>query len=292
MTLLSIIIPVFNSEETIERTLDSLKVISPTSSEAVEVFVIDDGSTDSSVSLCEEKAKELRPLKLHIHKKENNGVSSARNLGLKLAGGEWILLLDADDELALDPVPYIKENPQATSLAFPVAFIKDGRVRSTRRPRRITEKNHLDTFTSRNALTISSIIFKREANTRDFDTECRFLEDWLFWIENPKIFKDMRLVKRKVLSRIHVHGKNRSSEYKSAGRFRTQIAKRLLTGLSLTIRQYNNLRIQAAIGSIMEGKGSPLSAFTFFPSSISLYGKLLIYKALKHRFGKLDLYGS
>lgn len=95
--LISIIIPVYNVEQYLERCIQS--VISQTYS-CIEVLLIDDGSTDGSGPICDRWAVQDRRVKV-FHKK-NGGASSARNLGLANAQGEFIAFVDSDD--------YIKED--------------------------------------------------------------------------------------------------------------------------------------------------------------------------------------
>lgn len=92
--MVSIIIPLYNKEFAIEQTLCS--VIKQTYRD-FEIIVSDDGSTDRSASIVKELAKKDK--RIRYYKKENGGVSSARNFGLSKANGEWIIFLDADDEM-------------------------------------------------------------------------------------------------------------------------------------------------------------------------------------------------
>lgn len=90
--LISIIIPVYNQEKYLVRCLDSVKSQSYQNFEAI---LIDDGSKDSSPALCDAYVREdPRFSVLHI---QNGGVSNARNMGLKIAKGEYISFLDSDD---------------------------------------------------------------------------------------------------------------------------------------------------------------------------------------------------
>ncbi len=93
----SIIIPIFNAAETLPRCLDSLM---PQIQDHIEILLINDGSTDGSGSICEHYAARYPQIRLFT--KENGGVSSARNLGLEHAQGEYILFVDADDAVTED----------------------------------------------------------------------------------------------------------------------------------------------------------------------------------------------
>lgn len=89
---ITIIIPVYNSENTLRRCLDS--VLAQTFTD-YECLLIDDGSIDNSGRICDEYAENDK--RFRVFHKENGGVSSARNVGLDNAKGEWILFCDADD---------------------------------------------------------------------------------------------------------------------------------------------------------------------------------------------------
>jgi glycosyltransferase involved in cell wall biosynthesis len=92
----SVIIPVFNNVETLERAVNS--VINQ--DRVNEVFIIDDGSTDGSNTLANELAKKNEKVKILYHKdKKNKGATTSRNLGLRHATSDWIQFLDADDEV-------------------------------------------------------------------------------------------------------------------------------------------------------------------------------------------------
>lgn len=92
----SVIIPVFNNEDTVERAILSVS----SCGQVVEVLVIDDGSTDSSLWKIEELAKKNDKVKILYHSTlGNKGACVCRNLGVKHSKGEWIQFLDADDEI-------------------------------------------------------------------------------------------------------------------------------------------------------------------------------------------------
>lgn len=95
--LVSIIIPVYNVSQYLRQCLDS--VISQTYKN-LEIILVDDGSTDRSGAMCDEyKTLDLRIKVLH---KENGGLSSARNAGMKLMKGEYFSFIDSDDYIRTD----------------------------------------------------------------------------------------------------------------------------------------------------------------------------------------------
>ena len=90
--MLSVIVPVYNVEKYLEDCVESL--LNQTYRE-YEIILVDDGSTDSSGEICDMLAK--RSEKIQVIHKENGGLSSARNIGLKEARGRYIGFVDSDD---------------------------------------------------------------------------------------------------------------------------------------------------------------------------------------------------
>lgn len=100
--LISVIVPVYNSEKDLRRCLDSL--IGQTYRN-LEIILIDDGSKDSSGTICDEyAAKDSRIVCVH---QPNGGVSKARNRGLSLAHGDYVNFPDSDDYLDIDSFKYL-----------------------------------------------------------------------------------------------------------------------------------------------------------------------------------------
>ena len=93
----SIIVPVYNVKPYLKRCVESLK---EQSFSDVEIILVDDGSTDGSSSLCDELAKSDERIKV-IHK-ENEGQGIARNKGLSVAKGDYVLFIDSDDYIEKD----------------------------------------------------------------------------------------------------------------------------------------------------------------------------------------------
>jgi len=91
--LISIVVPLYNKEQYICKTLES--VLTQTYCD-YEILVVNDGSTDNSL----ERAKEVKSDRIRFFTKPNGGPASARNLGVRNARGRWVMILDADDQLA------------------------------------------------------------------------------------------------------------------------------------------------------------------------------------------------
>lgn len=95
--MISIIVPVYNAEQYLHRCIDSILAQSYTD---FELLLIDDGSKDASGDICDEYAS--KDTRVRFFHKGNGGVSSARNLGLDNAQGEYITFCDADDYVSED----------------------------------------------------------------------------------------------------------------------------------------------------------------------------------------------
>lgn len=112
--MISVVIPLYNKEQSIAATLQS--VLAQTYTD-FEVIVVDDGSTDNSLSVIRGKVRELERKQIKIIHQENEGVSAARNRGIIEAQGEYIAFLDADDLWAPDYLEtlmlLIKDYPNA-----------------------------------------------------------------------------------------------------------------------------------------------------------------------------------
>lgn len=96
--LLSVIVPVYNRENFLPRCLESLV---KQTMESIEILVVDDGSTDASLSIIEQ-FQEKYPGKIRLFCQEHEGVSAARNRGMKESAGLYITFVDSDDYVDLD----------------------------------------------------------------------------------------------------------------------------------------------------------------------------------------------
>lgn len=90
--MISIIVPIYKAENFLCKCIDSIVAQTYTD---WELLLINDGSPDNSGSLCDRYAQ--LDSRIHVYHKQNGGVSSARNLGLEYAKGDWITFVDADD---------------------------------------------------------------------------------------------------------------------------------------------------------------------------------------------------
>ena len=97
--MISVIIPIYNVDQYLSQCMQS--VLSQSYKE-LEIILVDDGSTDKCPALCDEYEKKDARVRV-IHKK-NGGLSDARNVGMKMATGEWVYFVDSDDWLPQDAI--------------------------------------------------------------------------------------------------------------------------------------------------------------------------------------------
>jgi len=119
--LVSIVVPCYQSGETIERTIKSIQA---QSIEDWELIAVDDGSKDNTLSVLRGLA-ENEP-RMRVVSQENGGVSAARNAGMALARGEWMSFVDADDHLLPHALEHllslIGENTDIVCGAYDIRF--------------------------------------------------------------------------------------------------------------------------------------------------------------------------
>lgn len=140
---ISIIIPLYNKEFIIERTIQS--VLSQSFQE-FELIIVNDGSTDKSM----EVVLGFHDERIVITQRENGGPSAARNTGIKIAKGKWIVFLDADDELDDDALNTMLKEVNVYSDADIIDFggyIREGKnMRLRYHPLKGKVKNALKAF--------------------------------------------------------------------------------------------------------------------------------------------------
>lgn len=116
--LISIILPVYNVEKYLRRCLDS--IINQTYKN-IEIIIVNDGSTDNSLDICNEYYE--KDSRIKIITKKNEGLGMARNTGINNASGEYVCFFDSDDFIERDAIEKMynvieKEHPQLVCYGF------------------------------------------------------------------------------------------------------------------------------------------------------------------------------
>ena len=194
--MVSVIIPMYNSENTIITCINS--VLNQTYKGEIEIIVINDGSTDSS-KLNVEKMINDNPTKINIKllNKENGGVSSARNCGIIIAKNDFIALLDSDDEWLPQKLDnQLKIFTEDNNIDFVGGLIKKS-LKNKKRLKYITLKNLI----FKNYFQPSTIVFKKILvnNVGLFDETQKYAEEGNYFIRIAK-FHTCVLLNEKVVN--------------------------------------------------------------------------------------------
>jgi glycosyltransferase involved in cell wall biosynthesis len=290
---LSIVIPAFNAALTLPRTLDSLACIAASDRPRVQVIVVNDGSTDETSEIIGDFVHRLSGFIWTPLRQPNRGVAAARNLGLGAVSGEWILFLDADDELVASPLAELAASGGKSCLFFPVRFCRQGTAQWVSRRQPPTANRVADVLSAGNPYPICSLVFRADCLDKSFDESLRYLEDWKFWWDNPRVFACCRRGFDSPLVIVHIHGANRTSHFSLTAAYRERIAVLILeqAGHCLSRKQRNNLRLHIGIAKAMTGRAGILHAIPPIRCSWTLYLKLLLFLVLGSKTRYLDPYG-
>lgn len=181
---ISVVIPVYNGEKTILRTLESVKKQTALLS-ILEVVIVDDGSKDKTVEFIKKFKEDNSQLNIQIISQKNSGVSSARNLGIQSSNGEWIALLDSDDEWIATKLEkqlnLIQKNPQIDFLGGNL-YSKNLKILGKKTPR-LYKANVRDLCVKMFPQT-STAIFKKKIfdDIGGYDETQKYAEDGKFFL--------------------------------------------------------------------------------------------------------------
>lgn len=191
----------YNAEKTVVNALDSVK-IQTYDLEEFDVIVINDGSTDQSKVLVESYIKANPEMNIKLINQINGGVSKARNTGLKIAKGEYIALLDADDEWLPNKIEtqmsYFKN--RSMDIDFLATARNNNKILYPYKSNNNLAKITFNRLLIRNEAQPSTVIFKSKIieNTGYFDDNQRYAEDVNYWmkvsLKNKMYILDQSLV--------------------------------------------------------------------------------------------------
>lgn len=198
--MISLILPVFNVERYLAQCVDS---ILKQTYQQFEVILIDDGSTDSSGSLCDDLAK--RDKRIRVVHQSNKGVSAARNFGIELAEGEWVSFIDPDDYVGPDYLEKFEiERNDADFITQGLSFVdnRTGEVfkeikfpdvkMTAESTKEIVEKTDYLSFGGSMCRAIRKSLI--EQNGIQFNESIAYHEDHIFIFKLLKVSSDIRLV--------------------------------------------------------------------------------------------------
>ncbi len=212
--VISVIMPAWQAERYIGQAIAS--VLRQTCTQTWELLVIDDGSTDRTSEIV--RKYEKHPQIRLVRRKSNHGVAAARNLGIRLARGEYVAFLDADDWWDADKLKLQMECIDRTKAVLCCTGrelvqpdgTKTGRVIGV--PERITYPMLMRT----NVIPCGSVVLRKEI-AQEFGFVCdRFHEDYILWLRVLKKYKTAAGVNVPALKcRLSEGGKSRN-KWKSA----------------------------------------------------------------------------
>ena len=223
--MISVIIPVYNCEKYIGQAIDS--VMNQTIAEDIETIVIDDGSKDGTRNTvhsymnryCNMSApgNTLRSISYHTNGK-NLGVAAARNEGIRIAQGEYVAFLDADDWWTKDKL----EKQIALIKKQDAAFVYSGRelMKTDGSPAgksiSVPQKASYRTLLRTNYIPCSSVLMKTSVAREFYMCHDELHEDYIMWLRVLKKYKDAWTFNEPLLkSRLASGGKSRN-KWKSA----------------------------------------------------------------------------
>lgn len=183
----SVVIPVYNSQDFIENCVDSIAK-QKTDISKIEILLINDGSSDDSDAICRNLCKKYQNI-VYV-KKENTGVSDTRNEGIRRARGKYIMLLDSDDYISEETIPNLinffdLHYNEIDLVTYPMYWDRGGRISLHSR---YSEKNYdkgtgiydLDEYPGLNQSTVNIIIKNMYEDNLLYDTSMKLSEDQNF----------------------------------------------------------------------------------------------------------------
>jgi glycosyltransferase involved in cell wall biosynthesis len=233
--LISCVVPVFNRADTIRRAVESVLA---QDYRPLELIVVDDGSTDATPEILDELEHEARDSALslsHVRQK-NQGVSAARNTGIRLAHGGWIALLDSDDAWA----PAKLTRQMALHAARPDLALSQTRETWIRNGVRVNpparfEKQEGNLFAQcldLCAISPSSVLIRRDLfeQVGFFDEDYPACEDYEFWLRLSARW-EVGLVREPLMIKYGGHADQLSRTVEALDRYRIRaLVKTLETG--------------------------------------------------------------
>ena len=193
MELISIIIPIYNTEKYLDRCLTS---VVNSSYQNIEILLVDDGSTDASADICDGwAAKDGRIRVIH---KENGGVSSARNEGIQniSQNSKYLLFVDSDDYIYENTVQLLFEAITSGDYQFAANHTVEDSVHFRKEPQRA-----LEYLTSNGSYVVYEKIYLSEIIVKNgllFDVELRLAEDTLFVRQYLTYCSNIKLISKEL----------------------------------------------------------------------------------------------
>ncbi len=243
--LVSVIIPAYNAATFLVRAVTSC---SDSPYHHTEIVIVDDGSADNTPVLADQLA--TIDARISVIHQENRGLAEARNIGICHATGKYIVLLDADDELALDwlsvACSVLEHNLGIDGVygdwSIYRARAKDGEYGTLHAPL------SLDTLLSDNVMPVNALMLRHALYQKigHFDKALPTHEDWQYWLRAANAGWRMKHITQ-LAGIVHAHGGNMSGNWRRMSAGRIACLMYADTRFHLTSRQQRILNGRRAV---------------------------------------------
>lgn len=206
--IVSVIIPAFNSEQYIAECIDSVLV---QTFQDFEIIIIDDGSTDDTVSIISEYKND----RIKLFHQDNSGSAAARNYGVKQSSGIWIAFIDADDIWLPDKLQKQLEHCSNQAWSHTDLFFHGSFYPKYTKATDFTSKHSgfiLNNLLVENSIGTSSVVLKKEIfhELGGFNTDLRALQDWDLWLRIAEKYQACYIDQPLVYYRVHTSSVSRN----------------------------------------------------------------------------------
>ncbi len=197
--LISVVIPVYNREQFITRTLLSIK---EQSHRPIELIVVDNNSVDSTLDICRTFAdtEHTEDFIIKVLQEKRPGACAARNRGMQEATGEWISFFDSDDEMSptflYDVAESIDKNPQCDIVAAATNIVEETLDPTTSKPQTICRRRVFPYSSDVNVQILTG-----QLSTQSFVARTQFVRNIGGWDETLMRWNDWELGIRIVLAK-------------------------------------------------------------------------------------------
>lgn len=225
--MVTVIIPAYNAQNYIMQAIDT--VLRQTTEEDLELLIINDCSTDKTEEIVKEYTATLyqsedgfawyigehgqRRKILLLNNEINSGVAETRNIGIRLAQGEYIAFLDADDWWSLDKIEkqLLKIQKKKAVLCYTARELMTEQGYKTGRVIEVPDRTDYKSLLHTNVIPCSSVLMKTEVAREFYMTHDELHEDYILWLQILKKYKNAYGINEPMLkSRLSEGGKSRN----------------------------------------------------------------------------------
>lgn len=204
---ITIIIPVYNRKDIVQRTLNSLP-------DTFNIIIVDNGSTDGSYEFCRQWMLNSRRRNVRVEREFKAGAAAARNKGLSLCKTKWVYFFDSDDEFTGIPTEW---NEQLDMVCFPTRQIIGGKAKIRTYEPVATPHTHI----LNSMLNTISALYRTEwlRSIGGWNDDCRVWDDWELGVRALIHRPRLEWITEKAYHRVLIHpdsitGANFSERYK------------------------------------------------------------------------------